>query len=33
MEAIATRFTFKTVIDDDAKRNMFPSNERLQLQT
>ena len=30
VEAIATRLTFKTVIDEEATRNLFPSNERLK---
>ena len=28
-EAIKTRFTFKTEMDDEARRAMFPQNERL----
>jgi GSH-dependent disulfide-bond oxidoreductase len=29
VEALRARFTFKTEMDDEAKRAMFPSNERL----
>ena len=29
-EAIKSRFTFKTEMDDDARRAMFPQNERLK---
>ena len=29
VESIGTQFTFKSVIDEDALRNLFPSNERL----
>lgn len=28
-EAIKSHFTFKTEMDDDARRAMFPRNERL----
>ena len=30
VEAIKTRFTFKTEIDEDSRKNLFPSNERLK---
>lgn len=29
-EAIKTQFTFKTEVDEDARKNLFPSNERLK---
>ena len=32
VEAIATQFAFKTVVDEDARRVLFPSNERLSSQ-
>ena len=28
-EALKTRFTFKATMDDEARRFMFPQNERL----
>ncbi len=30
VESIGTRYTFKSVIDEDSLRNLFPSNERLK---
>ncbi len=30
VESIATRYTFKTEVDDESRRNLFPSNERLK---
>jgi GST-like protein len=32
-EAVQSRFTFKTEVDEDARRNLFPSNERLKTQS
>jgi GST-like protein len=29
-DALKTRFTFKTEMDDDARKAMFPQNERLK---
>lgn len=29
-EAIKTQHTFKTEVDEDARKNFFPSNERLK---
>ena len=29
-EALKTKFTFKTEVDDDARQMLFPSNERLK---
>jgi GST-like protein len=29
-EAIKTRYTFKTEMDDEARKAMFPQNERLK---
>ena len=29
-EALKTKFTFKTEVDDDARKMLFPSNERLK---
>ncbi len=29
-EALKTRHTFKTEMDDEAKKSMFPQNERLK---
>jgi len=30
VEAIKTKYTFKTEVDDDSRRNLFPGNERLK---
>jgi GST-like protein len=30
VEAIKTKFTFKTEVDEESKKNLFPSNERLK---
>jgi GSH-dependent disulfide-bond oxidoreductase len=32
-EALKERFTFKTEMDDEAKKQMFPQNARLALKT
>jgi len=29
-EALKAQFTFKTEMDEDARKNLFPSNERLK---
>jgi GST-like protein len=29
-EGLKTKFTFKTEVDDDARKMLFPSNERLK---
>jgi GST-like protein len=29
-EALKTKFTFKTEMDEDARKKLFPSNERLK---
>ena len=29
-EALKTKFTFKTEVDEDARKMLFPSNERLK---
>ena len=30
VESIKTKFTFKTEVDEESKKNLFPSNERLK---
>jgi len=30
VEAIKTKFTFKTEVDEESRKNLFPSNERLK---
>jgi GST-like protein len=30
VEEIATRYSFKTEVDEESRRNLFPSNERLK---
>ena len=30
VEAIKTKFNFKTEVDEDSRKNLFPSNERLK---
>jgi GST-like protein len=29
-EALSTKFTFKTEVDEEARKMLFPSNERLK---
>jgi len=30
VEAIKAKYTFKTEVDDESRKNLFPSNERLK---